>query len=62
MDATDPCELVRSGQHVDALFLTGGVYGSGRVIGYCDAPTYVIERPDGTQFSWRADLTKTTND
>jgi hypothetical protein len=30
--------------------------GRGKVIGYCDAPTVIIEKPDGTQFTWRADL------
>lgn len=32
--------------------------GIGRVISYCDAPTYEIEQADGTRKSWRADLIK----
>lgn len=34
----------------------GSFAGAGRVIAYCDAPTVIIEKPDGSQFSWRADL------
>ena len=31
---------------------------AGRVIGVCDAPQYLIERPDGSKFWWRKDLTR----
>lgn len=37
------------------------VAGIGKVVAYCDAPTFVIERSDGTQFSWRADMCRHPN-
>ena len=36
----------------------GHFQGIGKVIAFCDAPTYTIERPDGSRFNWRADLCK----
>lgn len=30
----------------------------GTVIGYCAAPMFVVETPDGRQIHWRADLTE----
>lgn len=47
------------GKDVDMVYATSdGTHGRGRVIGYCDAPTYIVELPDGTRTSWRADLTR----
>lgn len=47
------------GKDVDMVYATrDGVRGTGKVIGYCDAPSYIIELPDGTRTSWRADLTQ----
>lgn len=64
MTKLDPSEAVGRRTFVaaetrnDAIFKdpTEAVYALGRVISYTDAPTYTIERPDGTRFSWRADL------
>lgn len=52
----DPNEAVRTGAHVIARTAQGQTYGEGRVIAYCDRPTFVIERPDGERFSWTADM------
>ncbi|WP_143116340.1 hypothetical protein [Lentzea xinjiangensis] len=36
----------------------GGLpHDAGHVVGYYACPTFVIERDDGTRFSWAADLT-----
>jgi len=32
------------------------VQGLGTVIAYCDVPSVMIERDDGTHFHWRADM------
>ena len=44
------------GELVIAKTYPGEVYGKGRIIGYASHPTYTIERPDGTRFSWAAHL------
>lgn len=36
----------------------GAEWGHGVVIGYADQPTLLIERPDGSRFSWIASLTE----
>ena len=51
---SDPRE--RLGQPVIAFSADGRDWGRGVVIAYTDAPTFVIERPDGSRFSWRSDL------
>jgi hypothetical protein len=53
----DPSEAVGQQRAVEARCVSGETHGVGRVVAYCDAPTYVIERPDGSRFSWRADMT-----
>jgi hypothetical protein len=58
----DPCEAVDRRQTVEARYLTGETHGVGRVVAYYDLPTFVIERPDGTRFSWRADMTYALGD
>lgn len=40
----------------DAIQMPTTPVGIGRVVAYCDAPTFEIERLDGSRFSWRADL------
>lgn len=61
MEYGDHLELMQSKPSspklVNALYTDGTVFGTGRVIAFCAAPTYVIERADGTRFSWRADMT-----
>ena len=47
---------VRTGADVTARTAQGQPYGEGKVIAYWDRPTFVIERPDGTRFSWMADM------
>lgn len=51
---TDPIALI--GKRALARTAQGEPHGHGRVIAYTDRPTYVIERPDGTRFSWLATL------
>ncbi len=34
----------------------GFIQDVGKIITYCTAATYQIERPDGTRFSWRVEL------
>lgn len=58
----DPYEAVDRALAVEARCTTGKTHGVGRVIAYCDFPTFVIERPDGTRFSWRADMTYALED
>ena len=53
----DPGRAVAGMQAVEAHYTDGDLFGTGRVIAYYAMPTYVIERPDGTRFSWRADMT-----
>ena len=38
----------------------GSEHDRGRVIAYTDRPTFTIQREDGTQFSWIADLCEVT--
>lgn len=40
------------GSVVIAVTTDGSVHGAGRVIGYCDEPTFIIENADGVRFSW----------
>ncbi len=58
----DPCEAVDRRQAVEARYTTGETHGVGRVVAYYDLPTFVIERADGTRFSWRADMTYALGD
>ncbi len=44
------------GEIVIAVTLPGEIHGAGRVIGYCDRPTFIIEDEGGVRFSWVADL------
>lgn len=34
----------------------GALVAVGRVVGYCDVPTVLIETADGKQVHWRADM------
>lgn len=57
MSGLDPSEAVTQRTFVAAETRTESmIQAYGRVIGYTDAPTYIIEKPDGTQLTWRADL------
>lgn len=50
-------QWVSESQRVDAGYASGGgIYGKGRVVGYAEQPTLIIEADDGTRFSWVADL------
>ncbi|GAB2964173.1 hypothetical protein [Saccharothrix stipae] len=53
----DPDRAVTADVVVTARTAQGDPHGSGRVIAYCETPTFIIERPDGARFSWRADMT-----
>lgn len=53
----DPWQAVKTTQAVVARTSDGQPWGEGVVIAYCAAPTFEIQRPDGTRFSWRADMT-----
>ena len=44
------------GKKAIAKTTSGDAEGWGMIIAYCDAPTFIILRPDGTKFSWRCDL------
>lgn len=44
------------GKRAIARTRPGCIQDKGRIIAYCDAPTFTIERENGTHFSWRADL------
>ena len=50
------------GNKVKANYATEGTYGRGRIIAYCPQPTYIIERDDGSRFSWRCDLCEVLED
>ena len=50
------------GKIVKANYATDGTYGRGRIIAYCPYSTYVIERDNGTRFSWRCDLSEVLED
>lgn len=52
-----PSEAVGQQQAVEARCMSGKTHGVGQVVAYYDVPTYVIQRPDGSRFSWRADMT-----
>ncbi len=57
-ERVDPWQAVETRQRVEARYAVGDeVHGVGRVIAYYEAPTFLIEREDGTRFSWRGDLT-----
>lgn len=58
MMATREERWVEEGVRVETFYGTGGVKGYGKVIGYCDAPTVIIQTEDGKQYHWRADLTR----
>lgn len=53
-------DLVQRGATVrvqpDACGCDGTVMAEGKVIGYCAAPSLLIEHPDGTFSSWSVDL------
>lgn len=52
---TGPADML--GQEVVARFAShDGVYSFGKVVSYTDRPTYLLERPDGSRFSWLAEL------
>lgn len=54
----DPYEAVRQGRRVVAKYGGGaGTRAVGRVIGYCDAPQFLIEDDNGQRVWWRADMT-----
>jgi hypothetical protein len=44
------------GKEVKANYATSGTFDYGTIIAYCHQPTYIIERKDGSRFSWVADL------
>jgi hypothetical protein len=52
----DPNEAVGTQAKVVARTSDGRPHGWGRVISYSIVPTFEIERPDGTRFSWRHDM------
>jgi len=54
MPELDPTDMLN--RLVVAETNPGEFIGIGRVVGYQAAPTFLIERDDGTQFSWKADL------
>ncbi len=59
MTELEPTEMI--GRIITAQFSEIGsperrIAGVGKVISYTDAPTFEIEHPDGSRFSWRADL------
>ena len=49
------------GEIVIARTVPGSCLGIGRVIAYSSAPTFTIERPDGTRFHWAAHLCVATD-
>lgn len=44
------------GHPVTAHTADGKGWGRGMVVSYTDTPSFQIERPDGSRFSWRADM------
>jgi hypothetical protein len=54
----DPNEALAKRRRVVAETIQGEPHARGRVVAYCDQPTYVIEQFDGTRFSWAARLVK----
>ena len=58
----DPYEALDGEHAVEARYATGETHSVGRVVSYCDSPTFVIERLDGSRFSWRADMTYALGD
>ncbi len=44
---------------VECFYARGdGIYAKGRVIGYYDSPTYIIETDDGQEVTWLCRLTR----
>lgn len=59
MNERQAIEAVGERAHVVARYAVGGgIHAEGRIIGYCDAPTVIIEQADGSRVSWRADMTQ----
>lgn len=52
----NPDEAVRKGAAVVARTAQGQAVGEGKVVAYCDRPTFIIEGADGTRFSWVANM------
>lgn len=53
----DPMRAVNTAASVVARDYQGQHTGEkGKVVAYSDRPTFVIERPDGSRFSWVADM------
>lgn len=50
------------GMIADAKYATGGTYARGRIIAYCPAPSYIIEKTNGERFTWRCDLCEIRSD
>ena len=44
------------GKQVIAKTVPGTVFGEGIVFAYIAHPSFIIERPDGSQFTWVAHL------
>ena len=55
-------EMNNLGKTVKANYATGGTFERGRIIAYCPQHSYIIERDDGTRFSWRCDLCEVLED
>lgn len=55
----DPTDLLD--KNVVAYTAGGEAYRAGRVISYCDVPSFSIEDENGVRFSWRADLVRPVN-
>jgi hypothetical protein len=49
-------EVVGRRAFVVAETAQGDEHGQGRVIAWTDRPTFIIERADGTRFSWICDM------
>lgn len=48
---------VRDGTEVAAMTGPGELYGTGKVVAYCDAPQVLVLTETGDKFWWRADMT-----
>lgn len=54
----NPVRAVTNAAEVFTTYDAGGqLHNSGRVVGYYEEPTYVIQRSDGTRYTWAARLT-----
>ena len=59
MNQREAMDAVAQQRAVAARCGDGSLHGEGVAIAYSMVPTVTIRRPDGSEFSWRHDMTET---